>query len=329
MKKRAALEAMYSRYPYPSKNAGNNLIYDLAAMAGSIFTIDCLEGKSVLDLGCGSGHRLCGMASMYPETQFVGVDMTAESLNVALELKEKHNLSNVQFIRSAIEDFMTDKKFDVVVSTGVFHHMEQPIEGFKAAYRNLKDDGFALIWLYHSIGERERLNLRDALQILTKKKSGENWFLDIEAMHDLRATLHTHQYGSETALQENGDVDQLAIDVDAFLNPIVNAYDYNGIISMSSEVGFDSNFCCGFNRNNESRLFASCLPKYDAACYLSIEELGIGESLRDAFEKLDYELKINVAEYLWKPNGISVLCTKSTADLAHLATWLRSHQNEV
>lgn len=88
---------MYEKFPYPSPVAGDDLIIDLANVVGFTFPEDEFEGKTIIDFGCGSGHRIVGLAKRYPKAKVVGVDMTSASLTVARDLASKHDASNMEF----------------------------------------------------------------------------------------------------------------------------------------------------------------------------------------------------------------------------------------
>ncbi|MEZ8579190.1 trans-aconitate 2-methyltransferase [Vibrio splendidus] len=322
MSMRMNIKDMYTQYPYPSNNVSDAPIYDLAAMVSAVYCPEALEGKTVVDLGCGSGHRLCGLAELFPSTHFIGVDMTEASLEVAGQLARTHGVHNVSFVQSTIEEFELAQPCDLIVSTGVFHHMDKPIEGFKSAYRALNEGGAVLTWLYHEVGERERLQQREVLQTLLKAKSPDTWYLNVEDMALFGASLSTAQYGGASASHANGAANQLAIDVDAFLHPIVNAYSFSGISDMATQAGFSSLCCCGFNRADSSKLFSSEMNKYDSEHFLTYNDLSLHEAFKETFTKLPYGQQVRVAELMWKPTGITVLCQKGVTGRRELPLWL-------
>ncbi|MCW7548181.1 class I SAM-dependent methyltransferase [Photorhabdus sp. APURE] len=317
------VKAMYNRYPYPSSAIGDNLIYDMATVVGLIFKPGYLTGKYVLDLGCGTGHRLVGLASMYPDTQFVGIDMTDKALEVADKLISYHRLDNVTLENNTIEQLTRNNQFDVVVSTGVIHHMECPQEGFFVASRSLNEDGIALIWLYNVIGEYERLKQRELLQIFAKQIHVEEYFLHTDLMNKLCKNLSRNQYGDSTANHLDDSVDQIAVNVDAFLNPIVNAYRYDEICDFYYKSGFKRVRCCGLNRENGNKFFAGCCEQFDDEYFLQYRDLPLDEQLSELFNTLDYNQKVRVIELLWKPTGISSIGFKSENALSFVNDWLR------
>src|SRR5699024_10875435 len=74
---RESMETPYDRYNYPGSVYPHAHINRLASMA-FLHGVDSPELKScrVLELGCNRGLHLIGMALLYPEAQFVGVDLS-------------------------------------------------------------------------------------------------------------------------------------------------------------------------------------------------------------------------------------------------------------
>lgn len=77
-----------------------------------------LQGKSIIDLGCGKGEFLRSIATNIEHKELVGVDIDAPELAL--------NHQNIRFISADIIDFNFDKKFDIVFSDNVFEHIALP-----------------------------------------------------------------------------------------------------------------------------------------------------------------------------------------------------------
>jgi 2-polyprenyl-3-methyl-5-hydroxy-6-metoxy-1,4-benzoquinol methylase len=82
---------------------------------------------SVLDVGCGGGLFVLHLGNYFPEMRLVGVDISADAIEMAmLELQVWRQTSpqtNVSFqLKPAAETFSPDS-YDVVLSTLVCHHL--------------------------------------------------------------------------------------------------------------------------------------------------------------------------------------------------------------
>lgn len=111
-----------------------------------------LEGRVVLDLGCGSGRDVFLAAKLAgPQGRAIGVDMTAEQLDVARRhlypQMERLGLppGNVEFRQGYIEDLagagIADESVDVVISNCVINLSPEKERVFAEIFRVLKPGG--------------------------------------------------------------------------------------------------------------------------------------------------------------------------------------------
>jgi 2-polyprenyl-3-methyl-5-hydroxy-6-metoxy-1,4-benzoquinol methylase len=98
-----------------------------------------LEGKSVLDLGCGEGALLRKLAEMLPHKELVGVDFVGAGLPASD--------AAVRFVADDIVEFDAGAKFDVVVSDNVLEHIApRRLDAHIASVRrHLADGGLFLV----------------------------------------------------------------------------------------------------------------------------------------------------------------------------------------
>ncbi|MEO8815462.1 MAG: class I SAM-dependent methyltransferase [Mycobacterium sp.] len=113
------------------------------------------EHKSDLNIliaGCGT-NQAAVLAYNNPDAKVVAVDVSQASLGHEQYLKDKHGLWNLELHHLPIEELASlGQKFDLVVSTGVLHHMAEPKVGMKAISSVLRLDGVAAIMLYAKYG---------------------------------------------------------------------------------------------------------------------------------------------------------------------------------
>ena len=89
---------------------------------------DCLDGCTVLDLGCGSGMDVYILSQLVgAEGKVIGIDMTKEQLDKAEKWKDWHSqkfgYSNVEFVNGYIEDlgFLENNSIDIIISNCVIN----------------------------------------------------------------------------------------------------------------------------------------------------------------------------------------------------------------
>ncbi len=116
-----------------------------------------LEGKSVLDLGCGIGGRSAYLASTKAE-KVVAVDINHEEIDIANTLKNKlpdDTKRKLEYIKTSETDVGSIGKFDIVFSIDSLEHVEDPLSFLNLAYQYTKPGGvcyFGTFGWYHWMG---------------------------------------------------------------------------------------------------------------------------------------------------------------------------------
>ena len=121
-----------------------------------------LSGKSVLDIGCGSG-RYMFKAAEKNASRIVGIDAAAGALEQAGKIANELGLKErMKFVESDFIDFSTDGKFDVILAVGYFDYIFNPDDHLKKIIEI--SDGiiyasFPKVWSLFTITRKIRLML--------------------------------------------------------------------------------------------------------------------------------------------------------------------------
>jgi len=171
------VKAMYEQYPYPhgepNIRVGNNNSLLLSLMGKVIKKKD--QAIQVLDAGCGRGLGLVGSASIQRHVQYTGVDMNPVGLaNVKKEMVAR-NLTNikVQEINLMTMEGLSipEGKFDVIHSSGVIHHMSDPVSGLKKLNSVLAPQGVINLMVYGTNGRANLYRVIDALKLIAPEEN--------------------------------------------------------------------------------------------------------------------------------------------------------------
>jgi ubiquinone/menaquinone biosynthesis C-methylase UbiE len=103
------------------------------------------RGGRILDVGCGVGRVALTLASAFPKTEIVGLDLDRESIRQAGAAARSRKLGNrVQFLAQRLGEFDPGDKFDLVTACDAIHDFAAPVETLKQMRAVLKPDGVLL-----------------------------------------------------------------------------------------------------------------------------------------------------------------------------------------
>ena len=82
----------------------------------SLSVVPFLNGKHFIDVGTGAGLPGIVLAVALPQQQFTLLDTNGKKTRFLLQVKAELALNNVKVIKSRVEDFIPEQKFDGVLS---------------------------------------------------------------------------------------------------------------------------------------------------------------------------------------------------------------------
>jgi|WetSurMetagenome_2_1015567.scaffolds.fasta_scaffold41135_2 arsenite methyltransferase len=101
------------------------------------------KGERVLDIGCGCGvDSFVAALQVGPEGQVVGLDLSVEMLEWALQAKTPSSLKNISFYEGSAESLpFEDASFDLVISNGALNLVPDKESAFREIARVLRPGG--------------------------------------------------------------------------------------------------------------------------------------------------------------------------------------------
>lgn len=125
-----------------------------------------IEGKAVLELGCGNASLMVHVAGWNPSS-LEGVDLGDSVISA------RRNMGATGFEKwSVVQEVLTRYKgsgSDVVYCIGVLHHLEDPKSGLDAVIANVKPGGRFHCWVYGKEGNRLITHVVDPLRRVVSK----------------------------------------------------------------------------------------------------------------------------------------------------------------
>ena len=173
----------------------------------------------ILVAGCGT-WQAAKYAVCRPAARVTGIDVSTTSLDHTEQLKRKYALTNLETRRLSIEHATDlDRRFDLIVCTGVLHHLADPDAGLCALRSVLKDDGAMYLMVYAPYGRTGVYMLQEYCRRLGIQPS-EHEIQDL--MGVLRALPQHHPLAA--VLRGSRDAVNADALADALLNPRDRAY---------------------------------------------------------------------------------------------------------
>ena len=105
------------------------------------------------------------------DVQAVGIDISEDMVRIAEKNAEEAGLTNrVEFkVASAYDTGFKDCSIDLVISTGLIHHLKEPVKAFNEIYRVLKHRREA--WMYDGRKDATKAEIEETLRGLSMEET--------------------------------------------------------------------------------------------------------------------------------------------------------------
>ncbi len=139
----------YDELPYPSQPYPYTHPDHLAVVATLLGLSPARADRCrVLELGCASGGNLIPVAYTYPESTFLGIDLSIEQIRQGEQLRQALGLENVELRAMSILD-VDDRfgTFDFIICHGVYSWVPEAVQDkiLEICARHLAPDGIGFV----------------------------------------------------------------------------------------------------------------------------------------------------------------------------------------
>jgi len=202
-----AVRDQYEESPYPrwtSVNVTSPINYQDDIK--SRFPFISLPGRTdqeleVLIAGCGTGRHAIMTASHYQGARVLAVDLSLASLTYAQRNARELGITNITFAQADILALGTlGKRFQLIESDGVLHHMENPEAGLRVLVDLLCEGGLIHVGLYSELGRRDVVAARQYIHAtgLATTPDGmrqvRKGLTELDANHPARSVLRFRDF---------------------------------------------------------------------------------------------------------------------------------------
>jgi 2-polyprenyl-3-methyl-5-hydroxy-6-metoxy-1,4-benzoquinol methylase/tetratricopeptide (TPR) repeat protein len=127
--------------------------------------IEKVDRPQILIAGCGTGQHSITTATKYKNCDVLAIDLSLSSVAYAKRKTEELGILNIEYMQADILDLSSlDRKFDIIESAGVLHHMDDPMAGWKVLTDCLNTGGLMQIGLYSELARKHIVQIRDEIE---------------------------------------------------------------------------------------------------------------------------------------------------------------------
>ena len=121
----------------------------------------------ILVAGCGTGQHSLQTASRFTKCHVTAVDLSLASLAYAKRKTVENKFTNIDYLQADIINLdCLEKKFHIIESVGVLHHMSEPMLGWRVLTNILKPGGLMNIGLYSELARQDIVSIRNEIKLL-------------------------------------------------------------------------------------------------------------------------------------------------------------------
>ncbi|CAO3459715.1 tetratricopeptide repeat protein [Azospirillum largimobile] len=167
------------------------------------------EAPEVLVAGCGTGREAVWAASTLKNARVLAVDLSRRSLAYATRQSRRLGLSTIEFAQADLLELGTlGRRFDVIHSVGVLHHMEDPMAGLRVLRGLLRPYGVMEVGFYSATARRPVLAARHFIAerghppTLDGIRHVRRDILGLPDDHPARAVVHSSDFYGTSACRD-------------------------------------------------------------------------------------------------------------------------------
>lgn len=188
----------------------------------------------ILSAGCGT-NQAAHIAFNNPDCSVLGIDLSESSLANQQLLKDKYDLKNLRLEQRNILDIgQSADRFDLIVCTGVLHHMARPDDGMRALASVLSKHGVLYAMVYANSRRAGVYFMQDMFRRLGVQQNDDG----VAFVRRILKELPPHHYARWFLPSANVVIEDAEL-VDIFLHPQDRAYSVQEALDLIAGAGLE------------------------------------------------------------------------------------------
>lgn len=254
-----AVKQHYEKWPFPDVSFGGNEGLILLRYLHEILDGGTPGTKRVIDIGCGTGHGTVAIAVRFPDVNFVGLDLSAASIQKAGEIAGENNVRNIKFMQGDIRDRsrLPGGEFDLTLCTGVLHHIENARDAFANLAGLVRPGGKVILWLYGRYGRARHRHNQAFIELLSRDRTPDEreqiareFVIQLGEQYAADTGFYTPRGSGNAGLAWLLNHGQWL--ADQMIPPYEHCYTMNDILALFHDNGFNFAKWLGVSINPES-----------------------------------------------------------------------------
>jgi tetratricopeptide (TPR) repeat protein len=166
------VQSQYEENPYPrwtrlpkdsSKKYLNSYIQSKFPYA-DFQRLDEDRNPEILVAGCGTGLHSIGTSQSIKGAKILAVDLSMASLSYAKRKTAELEIKSIEYAQADLLKLNSlGRTFDVIESSGVLHHLENPFDGWEVLLSLLRPYGLMKLGFYSELARRDIVRVRNLI----------------------------------------------------------------------------------------------------------------------------------------------------------------------
>jgi tetratricopeptide (TPR) repeat protein/2-polyprenyl-3-methyl-5-hydroxy-6-metoxy-1,4-benzoquinol methylase len=168
-----------------------------------------LDNPNILIAGCGTGQHSITTKQEILGAQILAVDLSMGSLSYAKRKSLELGLTSIEYAQADILKLGSlDRKFDIIETVGVLHHLSNPWVGWQVLLSLLRPNGFMRLGFYSEIARRNIVKTRGFISdrgygsTANEIRQCRQYLLDLDIVEHLGDTTHSSDFFSISACRD-------------------------------------------------------------------------------------------------------------------------------
>jgi tetratricopeptide (TPR) repeat protein/2-polyprenyl-3-methyl-5-hydroxy-6-metoxy-1,4-benzoquinol methylase len=122
------------------------------------------KNPDILIAGCGTGQHPISTSQVFLGAKLLAIDLSMASLAYAKRKTAELDIHSIEYAQADLLKLSCEwRTFDVIESSGVLHHLENPFEGWNVLLSLLRPQGLIRLGFYSELARRDIVRVRNLI----------------------------------------------------------------------------------------------------------------------------------------------------------------------